>query len=295
MRCSRSRTPNPRARRPSLRGDTRSAPGARDAAAGACARGLLRSRRSPRRAGPAAGPCRPRRTPGYRWALLAGVGGDVLRDGLDLRVGQRALEGGHRPSAVDDLVLGDGERRFQLVEVRPDRPRRTRVRERVAARALVLEDLLAVCPADRLGGGEALEGDIRGDERGHVLGVLAANEVRRHVRRQVVGIALGGRVLPRETDLVVDDIRDRALLEALGAPPRERTVEVGPDPAGGADRRQRVTARALLLEERLAVLDIGARGDLAAGAARSETEHHRGATERGEDKPHLMQEAGLPP
>jgi hypothetical protein len=101
--------------------------------------------------------------------------------------------------------------------------------------------------------------------------------------------------LAGETDLVVDDVRDRALLEAVGAGLRERVVEVRADAAGGADRRQRVTTGALLLEEGLSVLDVGGRRDLAARAAGGQGERDRCSAQRGCEEPQLTQEAGRPP
>src|SRR3954462_9675938 len=50
--------------------------------------------------------------------LLAGVFRDELRDGGDLSVGQLALEGRHRATADLDLVLDNGLRRLQLIEIR---------------------------------------------------------------------------------------------------------------------------------------------------------------------------------
>src|SRR5438067_2249432 len=87
-------------------------------------------------------------------------------DAARLGVRQHALEGGHDTAAVDDLVLRNGEGRLELVEIRPDRPGRAGVLERVAARALALEDLLAVRAADHLRRGEALHAGVGGDEGG---------------------------------------------------------------------------------------------------------------------------------
>src|SRR4029078_6922492 len=103
-------------------------------------------RTPPRRRPRTSPPCEPvsRRRPrgSSGLALLAGGGGDVLRDGLDLRVAQLALERRHRAPADLHLVGYDVRCRLDLVEVRPDCPGRTRGGERVAARAAgSLEDL----------------------------------------------------------------------------------------------------------------------------------------------------------
>src|SRR5690348_15682932 len=59
----------------------------------------------------------------------------VRCDVVDLLRLQLRLEGRHPSAAVLDLVLDRIERGLQLVEVRPDRARRARVLERVAALA----------------------------------------------------------------------------------------------------------------------------------------------------------------
>src|SRR3954468_23541293 len=75
-------------------------------------RGGSPRRRNPEPLGP--GPAAAR-------ADLAGVLGDILRNGCDLSTAQAALEGGHAPAAVSHLLLDRCLVRLQLVEVRPDR------------------------------------------------------------------------------------------------------------------------------------------------------------------------------
>ena len=78
-------------------------------------------------------------------ALLAGGGGDELRDGVDLRGGERALERRHDAAADLDLVLDDRARDgFSWSRFGPIVPVAPRRLQRVAARAVRLEDRLAV-------------------------------------------------------------------------------------------------------------------------------------------------------
>src|SRR6266700_4867104 len=175
---------------------------------------------------------------------LAGVLGDVLRDRVDLGVGENALERRHDAAAVDHLLLGDRERRFEDVEVRPLRSGRSRGLERVTAAALRDEDLIPVRPANGGGLREALKPRVRGDVGRDVDRALSGDEVGGHVRREVIRIALTNRILPRELDLVVNDVEDRGLLVAVGAGLRERGVKIGTDRSRRAGGRERVAARA---------------------------------------------------
>src|SRR4029077_274841 len=78
-------------------------------------------------------------------ALLAGDRGDVLRDRLDLLRRQLALEGRHDALAVRHAVDDTAPRGLPLVEVRPTRPGRAGVLQRVTAGAAGgEEDRLAV-------------------------------------------------------------------------------------------------------------------------------------------------------
>src|SRR5262249_53346947 len=87
-----------------------------------------------------------------RFPLLAGYGGDVLGDVLDLLWRQLAGELGHHALAVRDAVDHQRVGRLPVVEVRPDGAGRAGIRERVAARAAGgQEDLLAGRCIARLG------------------------------------------------------------------------------------------------------------------------------------------------
>src|ERR671923_2214402 len=101
---------------------------------------------------------------------------------------------------------------------------------------------------------------------------------RRDVKSDRVGIVtldeIAGHRRDRVLDLLADGLLDRALVEALPAIGCEGLVQVGP---GGRVRdgvrplrprlAQRVTGRALLLEELLPVCRIGSLGREPAGAA----------------------------
>src|SRR3954447_12207605 len=200
--------------------------------------------------------------------LLAGVVGDERRHGLDLRVRELALEGGHDPAAVLDLVLGDALGRLQLVQVRADRAVRARGLQRVAARALGREDLLAVgAEVGRVAAAGPAPAAGGGDVRGHVLGVLALDEVRRHRRRG----------LP---DLEQHDVLDGALLEALLVVVLEGVVEVRPDRPLRARGRERVAAAALRLEQLGAVRLVARAGRRAARPATCEQQRQTDEQER---------------
>jgi hypothetical protein len=147
-------------------------------------------------------------------------------------------------------------------------------RERVAARALRLEDLLAVGSELRRRRGVRLPGPGDGGDVGRdVDRVLALDEILRHRR-------------VRLPDLVEHDVLDRALLEPLRAVARERVVEVRPHGALRACVGEHVTAGALGgggEEELLAVRRVGGRRRLAAGATASEQEK---CAEERESAPH---------
>ena len=91
-------------------------------------------------------------------------------------------------------------------------------------RALLGEDLVGRAERRRRGARDA--GDAA-DVGGDVLGVLAGDDVGRHVDVAVVRDALFDR--PRALDLALDDALDRVGGHPVGAGLRERRVEVGTD------------------------------------------------------------------
>ena len=145
------------------------------------------------------------------------------------------------------------------------------VLQRVTATALRREDLLPVRPRDRLRLHEPVQACVRGDVSRDVDRALPGDEIRRHIRLDQLGIVLRHGILAGELDLVVDDVEDRRLLEALGTSLGKRRVEVRADGSRRPSRRKRVTARALVLEDLPPVLLVGGRvADGAAGAARGQ-------------------------
>src|SRR5215210_5081293 len=153
--------------------------------------------------------------------LLAGVLADVLRDRLDLLLGQLVLERRHAAAPVRHLLDRGAKARLQLIEVRPDGAAGRGRRERVAAAALVREDGLPVrrllLAATALDGHPGDRGHVGGD----VVGGLAGDQVGGHAR------LAGRRVLRRIRDLAADDVSNRRLVEAvLLTQYAERVVEV---------------------------------------------------------------------
>src|SRR4051812_4253694 len=165
-------------------------------------------------------------------ALAEAVDGDVVRDARP--VGHRD---GHGARVAGRLGGGEG----QLA---------TRV-GRDADGAVLLGGGPAA--GGRHGGGQAAGvlarlGRHARDVGGDVVGVLAADELGRHLD------ARGVLEPVRVQDLLVDDPADRGLAEALLQRLLEGLVEVGPRRALGAGAGQRV-ARAALLDEHLLARD----------------------------------------
>ena len=167
----------------------------------------------------------------------------------------------------------------------------------MAARALLLEDLLAVRAADQLRLREALQAGIRRDESGDVLRVLPPQQVGRHVGLQEARVLLRDLVLAGVLDLLVDDVPDRALLVAVRTRLGERIVEVRPDRPCRSRGSERVAARALTFaeEELLAVLDVGCSFRDAACAAGRQGDREHDPARSGDEQPHSRQGAVEPP
>ena len=156
-----------------------------------------------------------------------------------------------------------------MVQVRARGTRRSGDCDRVATAALRLEDRQAVEARDRGRLGEALCSRVGRDEGRHVVDLVSADDIGRHVRLQPVE-ARSGRVLAGIPDLPGDDVRDRALLVALQTSLRERVVEVRSDRPGRSGRRECVAARALLLEELLPGVLVTLRHETSCTTARQE-------------------------
>ena len=194
--------------------------------------------------------------------LLPGDGGDVLRDRLDLRRRELALERGHDAAADRHLMERRGRRtasswsRFGAPAARPVIPASESVWQ-LAARGL--EDRLAVvserCKVARASCSRSPPRPSR--RTGDVDRVLAGDNVRRHLRAVAVRFVAGSRhfllvnSLPcvrrdrveiAEADLVEDDVLNRARVEALLPRARERVVEVRADRSARSGGLQRVAA-----------------------------------------------------
>src|SRR3954451_9959912 len=146
-------------------------------------------------------------------ASLAGDARDVLRDGLDLGGLELALERRHRTAAVRHLALGRRLVGLQVVEVRPDLAARGGVLERVAAGAVLGEDLLAL-RGGLLRAAGARAGRARlGCARRVLLGarrvLLRARRVLLRARR----VPAAGRGLRRGRDVVALPLAARVLGE----------------------------------------------------------------------------------
>ena len=168
------------------------------------------------------------------------------------------LNAGMTPPPFSTWCCAIGERRLQLVEVRPDRARRGRRRERVAARAVRGEDRLPV--------GALLRRRLR---------VRAGGQRRRSPRRRPrpcrsrgswASAATPRRIWSRTTFSIVLCLKPCALRAGEGV------VEVRADGALRTRGREHVAAGALRREELLAVRQVGARRGLAARAAATREE-----------------------
>src|SRR5439155_11781747 len=83
------------------------------------------------------------------------------------------------------------------------------------------------------------------------------HQIRGHVGREEIGVVLLHRILAGKLDLIVDDVKDRRLLEPFGPGLGERVVEVRPDLPSRSRRGERMATGADVLEQLPPVLLVG--------------------------------------
>ena len=189
--------------------------------------------------------------------------------------GQLTLERRHPAAAVRDLRDRPLQRRLRLIEVRADRPARSGVCEDVAAAAVGLEEQLRVVSS-----GAGRECDLGLRVRHHRRDV-GRDRVRISAFDEILGHRRNGKV-----DLTANDLADRALVEPLAGRAREGFIQVrGRILPAASGLFQHVAAAALLLEEELALGEIGVLVSEPAGPAPGERD--RGEREKPPPPPPL--------